>query len=121
MELINTNKIIKSKTNIHVSPKVIIEIAMKTFKYDDPLQVKCELLHANKHCIGYIIKETGDIFVNLKYIHEQHGGCFLSRVISNLSHEVMHDVLRRNENSHTSTKFDNIASDMRTDGFLGGI
>jgi hypothetical protein len=121
MELINTNKIIESKTNIHVSPRIIIEIAIKKFKTDNPNMIKSELLHASESCIGYIIKETGDIFVNLKYINTYHKENFLSRVISNLSHEVIHDILRINESEHISTKFDNIAENIRTDGFLGGI
>ena len=115
------NKIVISKTNIHISPKVIIEIAIKKYKTDDPLMIKCELLHANKTCIGYIMRETGDIFVNLKYINTYHKEDFLSRVISNLSHEVMHDVLEKNENNRISIKFDNIAENIRTDGYLGGI
>jgi hypothetical protein len=115
------NKIVKSKTNIHISPRIIIEIAIKKFKTDDPNIIECELLKANMHCIVYIIKETGEIFVNLKYINTYHKENFLSRVISNLSHEVMHDILVKNEDICTSTKFDNIAECMRTDGFLGGL
>jgi hypothetical protein len=111
----------KSKTNIHVSPKKIIDMAIQFYGIQEKCSIERELFVANKHCIGYIIRDTGDIFINLKYISDNHKENFLSRVISNISHEVMHNVLQLNENKLISRKWDNIAEDIRTDGFLGGV